>query len=621
MSSAPTVTDNVADVGTVQIGMIDRSWARCRSLGLTPEHSARNEPVPASKLQRMRERHEPLLRLAGPELDMLFEAMTAANGIVLLTDPQGLILDARGDTDFLSRARRVALLPGARWSEAREGTNAIGTALEESALVEVLGCQHFLQENQFLVCTAMPVQDPTGQTAGVLDLSADVRNAHPHARMLLRLAITNLEHRWVLQLSQPGDHVVQLHPHPAWLNTPHEGVMVFRDGELIGGNRSARWLLGLPSGDVRLHWSELFSEPLQSGECCIRPRMGTAPLQLRVRHHPRAHRPPARQDTRWVQVTHNVIWDETTEPLRRRAERALIADVPLLLHGETGTGKELFVRALHRTSARAQGPLVAINCAAVPEALFEAELFGYASGAFTGARRGGNRGRLREAHQGILFLDEIGDMPMNLQGRLLRVLQDREVQPLGGQAVAVDFLLVAATHKPLDVEVAAGRFRADLYYRLQHLTLTLPPLRERPNLPAIIDAMLQTVGADERGVRLSPSARERLLAHDWPGNFRELANLLRTLVALSDIDSELQCSDLPAELQRMPAQPQMPAQLAVVPQALRQTEQDTIRRALRLCKGNISAAARHLGIHRTTLHRKLKQDRHVPEPGSRDTRL
>lgn len=636
MPHVPSRTDDVSDVGRGDGGVapglgvhalmaaevLERSFRRCRGLGLAVDQPAHNEPLPATALKEVRERHDLLLHLATPELNTLFEAMTAADGIVLLTDPQGLILDARGDTGFLARARRVALLPGADWSEAREGTNAIGTALAESALVEVIGSQHFLQDNHFLVCTAMPIQDPCGRTAGVLDLSGDVRNAHPHTRTLLRLAVTNLEHRWVLHTAQAGDEVVHLHPHPAWLNTPHEGVLIFRHGVLVASNRAGRRLAGL-SDHAAIRLQELFGEALSEGDHQLHPPAGDGPLQARVRrqagglHHAQrtvnktgAGSPPGQ---RYVQVEDEVLWDSTTLALRRKAERALQASIPLLLQGETGTGKEMFVRSVHRGSARAARPLVAINCAAIPESLFEAELFGYRAGAFTGAHRNGSAGRLLEADGGILFLDEIGDMPLSLQGRLLRVLQDRMVQPLGGgKPSAVDFLLITATHRPLDREVSAGRFRADLYYRIRHLTLSLPPLRERGELPAILDTLLLTLGANGRNVRLSPAARARLLAHDWPGNFRELVSLLRTLIALAEDGSTLECDDLPSEFQ------QPPARCAAVPQPLRQSEFDSIQQALLACNGNISAAARHLGIHRTTLHRKLKQrESEAIDPGAR----
>ena len=597
-------------------GLIARSRQRCRSLGLQSASISHNEPVPAGALAQARERNAGLLRLVAPELDTLLHAMDSAGGLVLLTDRDGLILDVRGEPTFMHRARRVALLPGAEWSEHREGTNAIGTAIAEGCFVEVLGDQHFLQANHFLVCTAMPIQDAQGQLAGVLDISGDVRMAHPHTRMLVYLAVANLEHRWALQTAAQGDLRVQLHAHPAWLGTPHEGLLVFRDGRLVGSNRVGRALLGINARGVERSWESLFSFADNPGDYRAQvPRSGQC-LHIRVRStsrargpkpvSPAAHRtqvesPPERTVESSVRFADGMIWDSATTPLRAKAARALAADIPILLHGETGSGKDLFVRALHAQSARAGKPLVALNCAALPESLFEAELFGYTSGAFTGARREGSPGRLRQAHGGGLFLDEIGDLPLGLQARLLRVLQDRQVQPLGGgKAHEVDFRLVTATHKPLQEEVAAGRFRADLYYRIRHLVLTLPPLRERPELSAIVEALLMQLGCAERGVRFTAEAHAYLLAHRWPGNFRELFNVLNTLVALADDGTVLGPADLPPEVVES-------ASREVIHAPLKQTEDDLIQQVLAACQGNVSAAARQLGIHRTTLHRKLKR--------------
>jgi transcriptional regulator of acetoin/glycerol metabolism len=328
-----------------------------------------------------------------------------------------------------------------------------------------------------------------------------------------------------------------------------------------------------------------------------------------------------------------MVWDAASDAMLARAIRAIDADIPVLLQGETGTGKEVFVRAAHQASTLRSAPLVAVNCAAIPEGLLESELFGYEDGAFTGARRRGSPGRIRQAEGGILFLDEIGDMALGLQARLLRVLQDGEVLPLGaGRPVTVRFRLVAATHQDLKAAVADGRFRSDLYYRLNHLSVTLRPLRDRQPLDAIIDAVFQATGAPARDITLDSTARQCLAGHDWPGNLRELANLLRTLVALADDGSTITPADLPGEIgAARPLGPPMPLPQACLPQAglphtapvfaapmsdaapmasLRSMTDDALTRALAAHDGNISAAARALGIHRATLHRRLKSRQH-----------
>lgn len=298
---------------------------------------------------------------------------------------------------------------------------------------------------------------------------------------------------------------------------------------------------------------------------------------------------------------------ETVERARRLAGR----DIPILLRGESGVGKELFAQAIHRSSPRRNEPFVAVNCAALPEALIEAELFGYAPGAYTGARREGSLGRIREAHGGTLFLDEIGDMPLALQGRLLRVLETKEVVPLGGKPVRVEFDLIAATHRDLPAEVEAGRFRADLYYRLAGLTLTLPPLRERSDLPTLVERILRACAPD-RDLRLAPEVAAAFASYPWPGNVRELAQALRVAAALVDEDETvIGWEALPEGLAmalrpRAGMSPSLPQgreeifELATLSRA-------AIERALAASRGNRTAAAKRLGISRATLYRKLRE--------------
>ncbi|WP_044561601.1 sigma-54-dependent Fis family transcriptional regulator [Azospirillum sp. B4] len=589
--------------------VIARSWRRCADRGLRADRSAHQDALSRADLALLRDRHHTLWHLATPELDTLHQAMRDAGGMVLLTNDRGLILDARGDAGFVRRARRVSLQPGAGWAEDEEGTNAVGTALAERTLVQVRGPEHYLNDNAFLICTAMPVMDPYGAVAGVIDLSGDMREPGAqggNAQGLARLAVAHLEHRWAAQVGTQHELLLRLHAHPGWLGTPQEGMVAVDGGVIQAASPAALALLGLDSDAIgRVRLDAILDGALEPGDRLLRTAGEGRALHTRITRPGRSRpvvksptaRRPARQETTPSAGKDGILWDATTRPLLDRAVLALDARIPILLQGETGTGKEVFVRAAHAACARAQGPLVAVNCAAIPEGLLESELFGYEDGAFTGARRGGHRGQIRQADGGILFLDEIGDMPAALQARLLRVLQDGEVTPVGGRPAKVDFLLVAATHRDLAAAVAQGIFRPDLYYRLKHLVVTLPPLRQRP-LDAIIDALMAGFGAGERGIRLAPAARAALRRHDWPGNLRELANLLRTLVALSPAGTLITPADLPPDLVPTPAS-------AISSVSLKVREDDAIRQALARHGGNISAAARDLGIHRSTLHRRL----------------
>ena len=297
----------------------------------------------------------------------------------------------------------------------------------------------------------------------------------------------------------------------------------------------------------------------------------------------------------------------TSEAMRqvlKRIGQAAASDASVLVLGETGTGKELVARALHRNSARASRPFVGVNCAAIPAELMESELFGHVKGAFSGAVSD-RLGRFREAQGGTLFLDEIGDMSLATQAKMLRVLQEREVVPVGGtQALPVDVRIVAATHHDLPAAVREGRFREDLWYRLQVISIFLPPLRERPgDIIPLAESFLRSLG----GKSLSAAAARALLAHPWPGNVRELRNAMQRAAALSSgavIDVEHlglpESSASPGTGLDIPWDGPMDAALAVV-------EREMIVRALRASAGNRAEAARRLGLHRQQLYRKLQQ--------------
>jgi transcriptional regulator with PAS, ATPase and Fis domain len=303
--------------------------------------------------------------------------------------------------------------------------------------------------------------------------------------------------------------------------------------------------------------------------------------------------------------------DERMRSAIERARRVLGKPISLLLQGESGVGKELFARAVHDAGPGGAQPFVAVNCSALPETLIDSELFGYAPGAFTGARRDGAPGCIREAHGGTLLLDEIGDMPLPVQGRLLRVLQERQVTPLGGgKPVAVDFGLVCATHRDLKVEIAAGRFRPDLYYRINGLMLTLPPLHKRSDFHTLVSRMLREA-VPGREIILDAEVAAAFASYRWPGNLRQLANSLRTACALLE-DGETHIAwrhlsdDLVEDLRSQGMRASASGTMAST-QNLRALSDSVIGHAVSSSGGNMSEAARRLGISRNTLYRRLKR--------------
>jgi transcriptional regulator of acetoin/glycerol metabolism len=288
-------------------------------------------------------------------------------------------------------------------------------------------------------------------------------------------------------------------------------------------------------------------------------------------------------------------------------KKVLDRDIPCMLFGETGVGKDVFARAIHQASPRRDQPFVALNCASLPESLIESELFGYKPGAFTGASREGSRGKIVQADGGTLFLDEIGDMPMQLQGRLLRVLEDRMVVPLGGdKPIPVSIQLISATHRDIAALIAQGQFREDLYYRIHGISLTIPPLRERTDRRELILKIAQE--QVDPGVTLdwAPEAMELLVNYPWPGNLRQLRNVLRAVAALCD-DNRITVNDLPDEI-RHPARPNDANDSP--PEgfnALGLAERDALLRMLEGLHWNVSLVAKNLGLSRNTLYRRMKR--------------
>lgn len=587
-----------------------RSWTRCAALGLEAAKTPEVAALSSGGLREACERHEQLRRLCRPEIESLYLDARDTDSVVILTDPQGLVLDAVGSTDFADKAARVALRPGVQWHEAATGTNAIGMALIERRPVAVRGAEHYFAPHRILSCHAAPILEPDGRLAGALDLSGHAAMPHAHALGLLRVVVDQIEHR-LFEGRYPHCQVLRLHSERSHLGTAREGVLVFDGPRLVAANRHALALLGLDWDSLgECRYSELFATTLSQLRDGA-PLRGLRGRELHGRLDPEAARPVAMSPTadapvRLAPAAEAIVLDAAARKALARASRVLDADLPVLLQGETGAGKEVFAQQLHAACSRAQAPLVAVNCAALPENLIESELFGYEEGAFTGARRRGAVGLLRQAQGGVLFLDEIGDMPLGLQSRLLRVLQQREVTPLGGgKPVAVDFRLICATHRDLRQAVAEGRFRADLYYRIAQYTLPLPALREHADLPGLIGDLWRRL-QQGTAVELPSELRERLAAHDWPGNYRELVSCLRALLALAGPDYRLTVEDLPPAL-REPLPPVAPLNTEATLSAL---AEGAMRKALEAAEGNVSAAARRLGVSRSTLYRRLLQKPH-----------
>ena len=656
-------------LGSEHVDAIVQSHERCVALGVSRIERPDFTPMGRADLGVARERNRRLHDQAAPVMEMLYGQIVNSHSLVVLTDATGTVLHSIGDDDFLERADKVALKPGANWSESTKGTNAVGTALVEEAPTLVHADEHFMHANHFLTCSAAPILDPRGNMLGVLDVSGDHRSYHQHTMALVKMSARMIENRW---LTDDYRNVMRLHFHsrPEFIGTLMEGILALgADGKIVGANRGALEQLGTSAAALRMHslttllgstvgalvdrfrsplatpipltladgrslhvlarfnwpvWTSLADTgegpglPLRDAAAAPHGPAAAAATAATPNAAPAAHAHSDSASALKELRTGCAVVDAVVEKIRRVIDR----DIPILVLGDTGTGKELLARAIHTDSARGKQPFVAVNCASIPETLIEAELFGYEDGAFTGARRKGAAGKILQANGGTLFLDEIGDMPLSLQAHLLRVLQERQVTPLGSaKSVAVDVAIICATHRNLREMIAAGSFREDLFYRLNGLAVRLPPLRERSDLMALARRILDRESGG-RTLRLSPDVSALFEAYHWPGNVRQLFNVLRTACVMAAGDSVITRAHLSDDFleeagpaRTPPAAPPAARTLhaaaatsaaAAAPQTLEDLEIDAIRRAVDAAGGNISEAAKRLGVSRNTIYRKLR---------------
>jgi sigma-54 dependent transcriptional regulator, acetoin dehydrogenase operon transcriptional activator AcoR len=621
--------------------LVRNSWSRClHSYALDPQQTRPPTSVERVDLEVRRERLGVLLSIARIEMEALGKLIRHSEYSIMLTDRDGVILSYLGDTGFAATARRCGFREGVMWSEQQMGTNGMGTCLTARRPVVIHRTDHFLAQNTALTCSAAPIFDMRGELLAALDISGASSNLQSHTLALVDMAAQNVENRTLLSACKDL-HLVRFHCCREFVSTPGEGVLAFDEAGLVhGANRAALKLLG--HRDHKTLCGQRVDQVLDTSlDTLMRltaqrgyraeplaPRIAPrrwfatvqAPLQPTRRAPPAVSAAPSSPAplspapaAPAVEARASLDCLCSTDPVMRHnvevLRRVIDRDISILLLGETGAGKGYCAHAIHNASSRADKPFVTVNCAAIPEALIESELFGHKPGAFTGAAREGGRGRILQANGGTLFLDEIGDMPLALQARLLNVIEDREVMPLGGnKMLSVDVRIVSATqHHPLDM-IAKGRFREDLYYRLNGITVQVPPLRERTDIADLIDSILQAEAAGD-AIEIEPALRERLVCHSWPGNVRQLRNVLRTMLALRTGD-RLTLATFNEEWLAGAGPDEGARTVAGGPEArgdsvLSDAEREAVQRTLELCQWNVSAAAARLHISRRTLYRKI----------------
>lgn len=607
-----------------------RSWRRCRDeFGLDPGVSPDPVIIDQQDLQERLQKHDRLLDIARVEMTDLYQQLAGSGHAIMLTDKDGILLNFIGDPQFTDAAAHAGMHPGAVWSESAQGTNGMGTCLVEQKPLVIHKQSHFFTRNASLTCAAAPIFDPHGEILAVLDASSESKMAQQHTMVLLNMSAQVIENR-VFFCAMKETFVLRFHARSEFISTLGEGAIAFdAEGRILAANRSAMFQMNLesPQQIVGHHIHQLFTTSLVS--LLKHARSHAFPIRERQQgrrffatlqppeNNCRANVAPVRtatannkpNDNDYLGLADSLHALHFNEPrMQRNVETALKLierDIPCMLLGETGTGKEMFASALHMASSRHNKPFVAVNCASLPETLIESELFGYRPGAFTGASREGNRGKIVQADGGTLFLDEIGDMPLQLQARLLRVLEEREVTPLGGEKpIKVSIKLISATHHDIQAMVEDGKFREDLFYRLHGVSLTMPPLRERKDKLQLIKHIGQLEAVNCLDLKWDPEALKTLDAFSWPGNIRQLRNVLRTATALCN-DNTVTVNDLPDEIRNTVCNENLIDGPETNLNALAIAERDALLSELEEMHWNISRVAKKLALSRNTLYRRM----------------
>jgi sigma-54 dependent transcriptional regulator, acetoin dehydrogenase operon transcriptional activator AcoR len=602
-----------------------QSWKRCQIEGLQMNSPSAFDPVSAVSLKRLLQREAAMLQAAQPALERLQKEVSGCGYRVLMTDRFGRALwtDTNGsESQLLTRAFR----PGVDLSEMGIGTSAMALALQHQRPVRVIGPQHFFDHAIDIVCFATPVFGAHGGLLGVVNVSRQSPGA-----LAVETLVETLVHHCGQEIEQylfwqqvgyePDVLTVQFEP------GYERAAIAFRsDGEAVALTRSALSGLGISgmSTNTSQHFTlpdfgALFEEPLSP----LFHRASISPMGIQgsshalhlhggVRLTARLSRSGSTRESSSRQYEHINSKFVKQNPT---VFKAYEADIPVLIRGETGTGKEVLARSLHQHGSRREGPFIAVNCGTISPELMAAELFGYAEGAFTGAKKGGQIGKFEAAENGTLLLDELGDMPLTVQVALLRVLDRREVVRVGGHhACSVNTRIICATHQDLQQAVVQGRFRQDLYFRIAAMEKLIPPLRQRDDFDALLDSLLTSNGIAVN--RISQPLRHQLAAQPWPGNVRQLNNEIKLAAVLADLDRMLDAGDFPALSNGSSVseagttdlyQPQNSGELAGAVISWDKSTRNAAFKALEKTAGNVTAAAALLGIGRATLYRKIAE--------------
>lgn len=603
------------------------SWKRSREYGVNPKMTKAPVVLAEREINEKKKNYEELLSLIRPFMYDLYEIVKGTDSVLAFSDSSGIVMELFGDYQIVLAAGSVNFKVGVDMKESVVGGNAIGTSLQTGTPVQMFAAEHYSRLFHESSCSSAPIKDPlTNQNIGNITIVGYYNSAHPHSLALVTTA-ANTINRLIQQKSLENETFLLNNFFAAAMDSISDGMLIVnRYGEVLRMNGVARHLLKIPlQTDCKSlfhHFGHL--EPLK--RFIVETVAGSDVITQKEYQTAKEDKFSLIFTSRRIMINESTIGaivilkKKTLVEIQKRtakytfdsligaskpfmqavhlAKRAAQTDKSVLLLGESGTGKELFAQAIHNASPRAEQRFVAINCAAIPRELMASELFGYTEGSFTGAAKGGKRGKFEEADGGTVFLDEIGDMPLELQAYLLRVLEEREVTPIGsGQPKPVDIRIIAATHKDLHELIKKGEFRLDLFYRLNVIQIEIPALRQRmQDIPLFIAHELPNKTID-------PKVMQMFYRYDWPGNLRELRNVLEQIEIFNE-DELVTGEYVPQYIKNRTEE--AAGHMPLYKMLTKETEKESIVSVLQ-SSANVAEAAEKLGVSISTMYRWINK--------------
>jgi len=604
------------------------SWRRCKSYGVDHMSGRGNDRYKVPFELKIKENAE-LISVAHPIMENVYNIVAGSGFAIILADKDGYIIDVVGDNDVMRQADELNFVKGALWTEEAVGTNAIGTALYLDKPIQTIGAEHYGVKQHSWTCSAAPIHDEEGNLIGCINMSGIYYKAHSHTLGIVTAAAQSIQKQLALTISYNLLNIT--------FDSVSEGMIVLDEKLNIKRiNNRAIYILGISIEetlkiDIReilknVDFYSIMSLPgkiYSNVECdfyiksnIIKGIVNIIPMNVNKKLIGIVI------TFREAQYVHKLVnkvvgykasykfedfitINSKMKEIINFAEKAAKSDCNILIEGESGTGKEVIAQSVHNCSKRSSGPFVAVNCASIPRELVESELFGYDKGAFTGANKEGHPGKFELADGGTIFLDEVGELPLDIQTKLLRVLDNNKIIRVGGYyEKQLNVRVIGATNRILKEEIKRKSFREDLYYRLNVMNIKTIPLRERKeDIDALVYKFVEKLNMKNQPEHknISSSYIEYLKQYDWPGNVRELRNVVERDYYLSGnymastnyVEESIDDGNLDSN------------DSSVRP--LRIIEKENIEKAMSSCKGNIAAAAKMLNIGRATLYRKIKK--------------